>query len=48
MYLDPVLVLNTKRSHTYSFRSVQADNMNNLINHFLKYFENPNVGGVDD
>lgn len=48
MYLDPVLVLNTIRSQTFSFRSVQADTMHNLINHFLQYFKTPNAAGVDD
>lgn len=48
MYLDPVLVMNTIRSQTFSFRSVQADTMNNLINHFLLYFKTPSSAGGDD
>lgn len=48
MYLDAVLVLTTSRSSTYSFRSLHADNMNDLINHFLKYFNSPNTAGADD
>lgn len=48
MYLDPLLVLNTIRSQTFSFRSVQADTMNNLINHFLLYFKTPSSAGGDD
>ena len=47
MYLDAVLVLTTSRSTTYSFRSLHADNMNDLINHFLK-FNSSNTAGVDD
>lgn len=48
MYLDAVLVVNTSRSSTYTFRSPHADDMDNLINHFLKYFNNPNTAGADD
>lgn len=49
MYLDAVLVLNTSRSSTYTFRSPHADDMHHLINHFLKYFNSPSaVAGADD
>ncbi|XP_020629443.1 myosin-VIIa-like isoform X2 [Orbicella faveolata] len=48
MYLDAVLMLTTSRSTTYSFRSLHADNMNDLINHFLKYSNGSNIAGVDD
>lgn len=50
MYLDAVLVVITSRSQTYSFRSVHADNMNDLINQFLNYFSraNANAAGADD
>ncbi|XP_078379190.1 myosin-VIIa-like isoform X1 [Oculina patagonica] len=48
MYLDAVLVVNTSRSSTYTFRSPHADDMDNLINHFLKYFNSPNTAGADD
>ena len=48
MYLDAVLVLITSRSTTYSFRTLHADNMNDLINHFLKYSNSSNTAGVDD
>ena len=48
MYLDAVLMLTTSRSTTYSFRSLHADNINDLINHFLKYFNSSNTVGVDD
>jgi len=47
MYLDAVLVLTTVRSTTYSFRSLHADNMSDLINHFLK-FNSSNTAGADD
>lgn len=48
MYLDAVLVVNTSRSSTYTFRSPHADDMHNLINYFLKYFNSPNTAGSDD
>ena len=48
MYLDAVLMLTTSRSTTYSFRSLHADNMNDLINHFLKYSSSSNTTGVHD
>lgn len=49
MYLDAVLVVNTSRSSTYTFRSPQSDDMHDLINHFLKYFNSPSaVAGADD
>lgn len=48
MYLDAVLMLTTSRSTTYSFRSLHADNMNDLINHFLKYSNSSNIAGVDN
>lgn len=48
MYLDAVLMLTTNRSTTYSFRSLHADSMKDLINHFLEYSNSSNTAGVDD
>jgi len=45
MYLDAVLVVTTSRS-TYSFRSVQADNICDLLNNLRKLDSNGNVDSV--